>query len=249
MRACRQPDARARQAVPCGSGEGLRGSAGTMLLACLVKVPLGEVLRVELVHPHVAVLTPGDEAPPVAEPGNGVHRAEVALDGANLLLVDHVPQEGLELPGGTSSGGHVLGVLASAHEDVHLGVLLRVVEGGNAGVVQRAVSLVRLDEGEVIHRPQLRVHVLGGRDQQRPVLRKVHAGDGAIVGLDQVEILAALRVPDDHSPLLEDRDESLVERAPLDLGGLHGQSLLDGEQPLLLRQELPHHDAIGNNAL
>merc|ERR1719464_1994243 len=109
--------------------------------ACSLKPLVIEVAGIELVDTDVAVLAAGHEAPAVAEPGERVHGPEVALDCADLLLVNHVPQQRLKLPGAARSGGHVLGVLTAAHEDVELGVRLRRVKRRDGYVVQWAVGL------------------------------------------------------------------------------------------------------------
>mmetsp|Transcript_53897 Transcript_53897/g.149893 ORF Transcript_53897/g.149893 Transcript_53897/m.149893 type:complete len:303 (+) Transcript_53897:298-1206(+) len=174
------------------------------------------------------------------------------LHRSDFLLVNQVPQQGLELPRRRSCRGHVLGVLASAEEEVHLRGLGVVVDGADRGVVQRTIRLVGLHALVLVHGPQLRVLVLRARDHQHTVLRKVEARHRAAVGLDQFELLAVAGVPNDDGALLKNRNEGLVVGAPLHFRGLHGQLVVDAEKPLaraVLRVELPHHDPVRSGAL
>mmetsp|Transcript_59189 Transcript_59189/g.167889 ORF Transcript_59189/g.167889 Transcript_59189/m.167889 type:complete len:337 (-) Transcript_59189:19-1029(-) len=197
-----------------------------------------------MVDTHISVFSSGNEALAIATPGQSVHRSEVTLYTADLLAEHHVPKNGLELARRAGSRRDILGILATTHQDVVLGILLCVVQRRNGSIVQRSVGLERLNHRILlVHAPQLGRHVFRARDHQHPVLGKVNAGHRALVRIQLVDLVAFHRVPDDDVALFENGDQRLVEGAPLHLRGLHRQVVVDGEQPLR-RLELPDHDAI-----
>mmetsp|Transcript_35749 Transcript_35749/g.115901 ORF Transcript_35749/g.115901 Transcript_35749/m.115901 type:complete len:337 (-) Transcript_35749:12-1022(-) len=197
-----------------------------------------------MVDTHISVFSSGNEALAIATPGQSVHRPEVTLHAPNLLAKHHVPKNGLELARRAGSRRDILGILATSHQNVVLGILLCVVQRRNGSIVQRSVGLERLNHRILlVHAPQLGRHVFRARDHQHPVLGEVEAGYRALVGIHLVDLGALHRVPDDDVAFLENGDQRLVEGAPLHLRGLHRQVVVDGEQPLR-RLELPDHDAI-----
>mmetsp|Transcript_101084 Transcript_101084/g.257112 ORF Transcript_101084/g.257112 Transcript_101084/m.257112 type:complete len:342 (-) Transcript_101084:2-1027(-) len=199
-----------------------------------------------MVDTHITVLTSGNEAFAIATPRQSVHRSEVTLYTADLLAEHHVPKNGLELARRAGCRRDILGILATTHQDVVLGIFLCIVQRRNSSIVEWSVGLEGFDELVFfVHGPQLRGLVFRAREHQHPVLGEADAGHRALVRIDLVDLGALRRIPDDDVALLENGNQRLVEGAPLHLRGLHRQIVVDGKQ-LLRRLELPDHDAIRN---
>lgn len=70
-----------------------------------------------MMHPHVPILPAAGVSPPHRIHGDGVERAEMALDTANFILEDAVVEARFELALARAGGGNVRGGLTTAEDD------------------------------------------------------------------------------------------------------------------------------------
>mmetsp|Transcript_16065 Transcript_16065/g.24386 ORF Transcript_16065/g.24386 Transcript_16065/m.24386 type:complete len:301 (-) Transcript_16065:42-944(-) len=170
----------------------------------------------------------------------------MSLQRTNFLFMDHVVQDNVELPRVRRCCGDILRILAATHEDVILRVFLGIVERRDSSIVERSICLVSLDAFVLfVHSPELRTSVFPTREHEHPVLSEGDVADWALVGIEGRHLLTVDSIPDDDGAFLEDRHQSLIEGAPLDLAGRHRKLLVDGKQ-LLDGLELPDADPVGN---
>jgi len=130
-----------------------------------------EVVFVELVHPHVSILTAASISLTVGSEHDGVDGAEVALHPPELLLEHHVEEPSLELAHPAAGGGDLHGVLAAAKDDV-------VEDGRHGGGVHWTLRHVPLHHGEVVGVEEHGAAILGGGEEGAPVLAGLHVRDG-----------------------------------------------------------------------
>jgi hypothetical protein len=150
-----------------------------------------KVRRVEVVHTHVTVLTAGAVALARGVDGDIVERAEVATHTADLLLEYLVVEASLELALAGRSGSDVHGSLATAKDNVVLGV------GGDGGGVEGRIGDVGLEDFHAVGVVQLGGLVFAGGQEVGAVGAPLQVGDleVGVVREDVGEHLAGLRVP------------------------------------------------------
>lgn len=173
----------------------------------------GEVLLVEMVETNVGVFGAGSESLSVRGDGNASHGTEVTHVGANFVFVDGMEESGSELLGVEFGGGHSLSALSSTKEDV-------VLERGDDGAVDRASSLVGLEDFESLSVQQLGGSVLGGGDNHTLLLIETHLVDRSSVQCLVQQHLARLRIVNSHASLLIAGVDRLVKAAPSGLRDL-----------------------------
>lgn len=104
---------------------------------------------------NVAVLSAAGVAAAGGIGGDGVERAKVATDAANLVLEDFVVEAGLELALASGGCGDVHGGLATAEDD-------EVLFAGDGGAVEGGIAGVVFEDGEVAGGDELGERERGG---------------------------------------------------------------------------------------
>mmetsp|Transcript_11058 Transcript_11058/g.22832 ORF Transcript_11058/g.22832 Transcript_11058/m.22832 type:complete len:212 (-) Transcript_11058:428-1063(-) len=167
----------------------------------------GEILRVEVVDAHVAILAAAREAPPVGVEHERVHGPEVTLHVADLRLEDLVVEQRLELAAAARRRRHFVRRLAARHHNV-------VHERGDGGAVNGAVCLVGLDRLQRRRVVQRGAHVLGCCDEGHLIEREGDIRDAHLRVSALVNALALLYVIAQQPPAVRASDDALVAWAP-----------------------------------
>lgn len=160
-----------------------------------------------MVHTHVTVLTAGAVALARGVDGDVVEGTEVAAHATDLLLEDLVVEAGLEFTLASGGGGDVHGGLATAEDNVALGVR------GDGGGVEGRVGDVGLEDFHGAGVVQLGLLVLAGGQEVGAVGAPLQVGDlhVGVVREDVGDELAGLGVPLGDAAVLVAGDDVVGE--------------------------------------
>mmetsp|Transcript_8037 Transcript_8037/g.23586 ORF Transcript_8037/g.23586 Transcript_8037/m.23586 type:complete len:259 (-) Transcript_8037:444-1220(-) len=168
-----------------------------------------EVVFVEVLDAHVAILAAACVALAVRGHLQRVDGPKVALDGAELVLEDEVKEDGVELAHLRICRRHAHRVLSAAHHHVR-----RLLVGRDVRRVERAVRGVHFEALEGVHVEELGRAILGGGDEEGVVPRELDVDNLARVRVDLVDLLASVGVPDPDGGIVTAGDNSFVKGTP-----------------------------------
>mmetsp|Transcript_12485 Transcript_12485/g.52523 ORF Transcript_12485/g.52523 Transcript_12485/m.52523 type:complete len:361 (+) Transcript_12485:1239-2321(+) len=166
-----------------------------------------EIIGVEVVDAHVAILATSGEGAAVGVEGHGVDGAEVAGHAAELLLENLVIKLALELAALVRGSCHLRSVLPTAQHDV-------LHYRRDRGTVHRRRVLVRLQARQRLGVPELGGLVNRRGNEVRLVLGPVQVTNVLPVRLLLLDNLHLLGVPDAQVAVLTARVERLIAVAP-----------------------------------
>ena len=146
-----------------------------------------KVRWIEIVNPHVTVLSAGAVPLTIRVERDAIYRPKVTFDAPELLLEHQVEETRVELPDPRRRRRDVHGILPAAQHHVFQ---YRADRRG----IDWAFRLVRLQQHEIVGVEQLRCVVLGRRYEHGSVLVHLHVVDQVFVLLHGVQLFSRLRM-------------------------------------------------------